>query len=284
MTLTNDFPYYDGIAPTIDPANTNRVFLTTEAQGIYESLDAGNSWARVTGVPFSSPQRVTFDSAHSTLYLGTNGGGVFKLIEPTTTVTPTYTQTLTSSMTYTCTQTPTLTQTQTCSVTSTVTLTSSQTLTPSQTLTSSMTPTVTSTSTTTATTTQTGTVTLTLTLTPTPSGILQILRHCPYPDPVKLSKNIFLYVEMTDVPDTLSVKIYTISVRQVQHCILTDLSGSPNLQIVYEGNVARFAYTIPLTLKDGQGNDLANGVYYYWLEAKKAGVDYKVIGKFVVLH
>ncbi len=284
LTLPSDFPYYDGMSPLIDPQNTNRVFLSTEAQGLYESLNAGTSWARVTGVPYSSPQRITFDTANSTLYLGTDGGGVWKLVESTPTVTSTFTQTLTPSTTYTNTQTFTISQTPTPSATKTATLTFSQTVTSSQTLTSSTTATITNTLSASCTPTQTGTVTLTSTLTPTPSDILQIVEHCPYPNPVKYSKQIMLYMRMTDVPDNLTVRIYTLSIRMVRSIYLTDLNGSSNLQGVINNGIAQYAYTLPLDLKDGQGNALSNGVYYYWVEAKKGSVDYRVMGKFVILH
>ncbi len=233
----------------------------------------------------------------------------------TFTITTTFTQTCTSTQTLTFTQTSTATQTATATNTATQTYSPTQTLTPSQTLTSSQTFTVTVTATQTVTFTQTATFTQTLTssntftvtntvtpsqtvtpsltvtssatltssltFTPTPSGKLQILQHVPYPNPVQ-HNNMSIYVELADVPGRMNFKFYTCGMRLVR-AFHIEQPGN-NMQIVYDNNVARYAYTLNYDLTDGNGNLLANGLYYYAIETSNSAMKYRVIGKFVVLR
>jgi hypothetical protein len=193
-------PY--GYAPSIGPSNPTTVYYGTENQGFFESTDEGNTWARVTTLPFSSIQHVTF--GNNATYVGTFGGGVWKMANsssatstpsstpsatpsgptptPTSTATRTTTSTTTTTATYsataslTPTASPTLTPTATITLTSTHTATSTPSSTPSNTPsgptntpTSTSTQTVTITSTTTATSSPIASPTLTATTTATPS-------------------------------------------------------------------------------------------------------------------
>ena len=173
-------PY--GWAPSIDPSNPTTVYYGTENQGFFESTDDGNTWARVTTLPFSSIQHVTF--GNNATYVGTFGGGVWKLANNSaTTATPTSTPTNTPSgptNTPTRTATGSPTNTATGSPTSTVTKTptfsptSSPTNSPSFTATSTTSPTPagptsTPTSSATCSPTKTPSATATLTSTTTPT-------------------------------------------------------------------------------------------------------------------
>jgi hypothetical protein len=161
-------PY--GYAPSIDPSNPTTVYYGTESQGFFESTDDGNSWARVTGLPFSSIQHVNF--GNNTAYVGTFGGGVWELSTggaPTNTATNTATNTTTNTSTNTATATTTNTATNTATQTTAFTNTDTQTptQTSSNTATSTSTDTATNTATQTSTDTSTDTATITGTIPPT---------------------------------------------------------------------------------------------------------------------
>ncbi len=138
-------PY--GFAPSIDPGNTNNVYFSTENQGLFKSPDSGLTWARVTGIPFASIQRMKFDTNFT--YVTTFGGGVWKEAVGTPAATPVQTQTNTSTFTATRTpvNTPTFTQTKTITATTTpaITQTFTCTLTITETASVTGTPTVTDT-------------------------------------------------------------------------------------------------------------------------------------------
>jgi|GEM_PF-1126638 len=159
-------PY--GYAPSIDPTNPNTVYYGTENQGFFQSTDDGNTWARVTTLPFSSIQHVNF--GNNAMYVGTFGGGVWT--QPNG-ATPTVTSTATPlGSTSTPTKTPTATSTFTSTATSTATSTYTATASPttSKTFTPTNSPTASSTATPTCTATLTPTATtLASTSTPTPS-------------------------------------------------------------------------------------------------------------------
>jgi hypothetical protein len=135
-------PY--GFAPSIDPGNTSTVYYSTENQGIFKTVDGGATWARVTGLPFVSTQRVTFDTGAT--YVTTFGGGVWMeaagntpVNTPSKTATPvssvTATPTKSATRTYTATQTPSATDTQTQTPLTPPTATSTDTGSPTQTVT-----------------------------------------------------------------------------------------------------------------------------------------------------
>lgn len=163
-------PY--GYAPSIDPNNPNTVYYGTENQGYFKSADDGNTWNRMTTVPFSSIQHVNF--GNNAMYVGSFGGGVWMLPNTTSTPTPTATtgaptstptQTTTKTFTGTPTFTPSLTPTNT--ATFTATFTPTNTMTTSSTFTLSITSTPTNSATPTLT--PTDTMTPTQSFTPTPS-------------------------------------------------------------------------------------------------------------------
>ncbi len=175
-------PY--GWAPSIDPSNPTTVYYGTENQGFFKSTDDGNTWARVTTLPFSSIQHVVF--GNNATYVGTFGGGVWKMANSTSSTatpsatasatpsgpTPTPTLTATSSPTRTPSSTATSSPTRTPTSTTTFTPTFTPSLTPSSTTTATATGTPTLTETATSTATLTGTPTLTGTFTPTSTGTL----------------------------------------------------------------------------------------------------------------
>lgn len=182
-------PY--GWAPSIDPSNPTTVYYSTENQGFFESTDSGNSWARVTTLPFSSIQHVNF--GNNATYVGTFGGGVWKMSNaassPTLTATPsstpatpltstpsstptgspTATRTNSPTATPTDSATPTITPTPQFSFTATNTPSRTASATPSGTPTSSWTSTLTSTATFSSTPTSSPTLTGSSTPTGTPS-------------------------------------------------------------------------------------------------------------------
>jgi hypothetical protein len=163
-------PY--GYAPSIDPSNPTTVYYGTENQGFFETTDNGNTWARVTTLPFSSIQHVNF--GNNAMYVGTFGGGIWMQANgaPTATATPTATSGVSTP-----TPTVTVSFTTTKSPTPTPSLTSTPTVT--DTMTFSATPTATSSKTSTSTFTSTPTATPTVTLTP----ITPLPTSTPTPSP-----------------------------------------------------------------------------------------------------
>ncbi len=155
----------DGFCPSVNPNNSSDVYLGTEDEGLWESLDGGNTWSQITGVPFLNTHRVFFDPATGNRYLTTFGSSAWKLASGgIPTVTPTSTSNLTS------TSTPTRT------VSSTPTPTATPTVTGPTTSTATSTPTGTPTFTPTGTSTYTSTVTVTPTLSPTTTSSLTSTR------------------------------------------------------------------------------------------------------------
>ncbi len=78
------------------------------------------------------------------------------------------------------------------------------------------------------------------------------------------------------------MKVYTTSFRLVKSRHYENFGE--NIQIVYDSNVARYTYTINDNVCDRTLNYLANGLYYYVIEANKSPIIYRVIGKFIVLR
>ncbi len=221
----------------------------------------------------------------------------------TFTQSPTFSQTLTSSQTsspsltstgsYTFTPSPTFSQTLTPSQTSTSSLTATKSYTSTQTATPTVTPTSSNTYTPSLTTTPSFTMTPSMTLTssqtftssptcsPTASESLWIASHAPYPNPLRQGNQVSVYMLMTDVPDRLSLKVYTVSMRLIRYITMGDPRHSPDPLIVYDGNVARYAYTVGIDL--AKPNLVANGLYYYSIQATKGDRQAKVFGKFVII-
>lgn len=201
----------------------------------------------------------------------------------TATTTNTPTVTFTSSQSFTSTATPSQTLTFTQTATFTQTLTSSQTFTPSYTTTPSYTVTPSQTLT------SSQTFTNTLTFTPTASAPLWIVYHAPYPCPSKDWGGIKIYVRMTDYPDHITFRIYTTSIRTIWTSKIDIPANSSLLPIEYDNGVALYTYTLPYNLKDMFDQYLANGMYYYTIDATTKSNTNKsrlahVIGKFAVLR
>ena len=71
---------------TVDKTRPERVFLGAVTHGIFVSLDAGENWQELKGLPFAACQRVTIDpSDPGTMWVTTFGGGVWKGPVPTET-------------------------------------------------------------------------------------------------------------------------------------------------------------------------------------------------------
>ena len=285
-------PY--GYAAMIDPGNTNNVYYSTEGQGLFGSTDGGTTWARVTGIPFASPQHMTFDTNYT--YVTTFGGGVWKQaagaaptgtqtaippasFTPTGTMTTTQVITATNSATPSVTGTPTATMTATPSMTGTLTATITLTPTVTDTVnplwTATDTDTITATYSDTLTSTCTPTFTITITASPqvmqtatpsgaatatatpvnTPAGAFEVTGTILYPDPVTGSGDFTLRLECTGAPVSVRMRIYTVSFR-----LIRDIRwGADEITGNFE-------------VKSGPGElgGVATGIYYYSVSASDA--------------
>ncbi len=267
---------------TLTPSHTNTI-TTTSTQTLTSSQTVTPSLTLTSSQTFTITQTSTqsYTSTQTLTSTQTSTPSQTFTITQTSTQTNSPTQTLTPSETLTSSQTFTVTVTATQTATFTQTLTVTQTLTSSNTFTVTNTVTPSQTVTPSLTVTSSATLTSSLTFTPTPSGKLQILQHVPYPNPVQ-HNNMSIYVELADVPNKMNFKLYTCGMRLVR-AFHIEQPGN-NMQIVYDNNVARYAYTFNYDLTDGNGNLLANGLYYYVIESSKNQVNYRVIGKFFVLR
>ncbi len=95
------------------------------------------------------------------------------------------------------------------------------------------------------------------------------------------------YVLINDIPDWVTFKIYTTSFRLVKILLVESLQNSGLMQLFYDRGLLNYRFDIPYDIKDWYGKPLANGLYYYALDASKtyatkSNVLYRVIGKFVV--
>ena len=172
---------------------------------------------------------------------------------PTVTSTDTITQTPTITLTPTLSYTPTATPTATFSSTSTITYTF--TLTPTSTPTQTLTPTATSTDT------PCGYPGFTCTPTLNPSTLLY--NPSAYPNPARDGHVTFTY-ELSAPAETVIFKLYTVAFRMVAQFNGTTLEGD---------NSVPFATS-----------NLANGLYYYVLEAKGNGKAERKVGRLLVLR
>ncbi len=283
-------PY--GFAPSIDPGNTNNVYYSTENQGLFKSANNGATWARETGIPFASIQRVTFDT--SGIYVTTFGGGVWKqpLIAPTQTqtqtatvpaitatqsktvtatktATSTSTNSVTSTLVLTSTSTATITETPTISETvnqlwsATVTATQTETFTPPATPTAAQTFTITGTITgtpwftSTATSTEMPQIILTATAVYTVTVGFEIVDVNIYPNPVMSSSGGFkLKLDCEGKPVSIRMKIYSAAFRLIEDLSWPAGAISGN----YEVNSPQDAM-----------KKCSNGIYYYTVTVSDAG-------------
>jgi hypothetical protein len=89
VTFTAGAPTENETAFAFDPTNASVVYATTELQGVYKSTDGGTTWSpsnggltpwvEALGSPVIDVQSIVVDPAFpQTLYIGTNGGGVYK--------------------------------------------------------------------------------------------------------------------------------------------------------------------------------------------------------------
>ncbi|MBN1808882.1 MAG: hypothetical protein JW909_07410 [Planctomycetes bacterium] len=71
--------YVQGMFVTMDPEDSETVYLGTDSQGLWVTHDAGTTWKQVEGLPFGNCHRVEFDpDNHDIVYVTTFGGGVWK--------------------------------------------------------------------------------------------------------------------------------------------------------------------------------------------------------------
>jgi hypothetical protein len=157
--------------------------------------------------------------------------------------------------------THTFTSTSTFTLTPTPTLTDTPTFTPTSTPTPTLTPTFTVTSTPTLTPTQTPCGWPGFTCTPTLNPNKLVYNPIAYPNPVKQGQVTFTY-KLSVPADTVSLKLFTTAFRKVADFNGTALEG-PN-SVPYDAS------------------SLANGLYYYLLEAKSGDRKERFIGKIIV--
>ena len=246
-------PY--GYAPSIDPGNTNTVYYSTENQGFFQSLDNGNTWARVTDLPFGSIQHINFGAGN--IYAGTFGCGVWQEAKGTATSTPivSATPTKTSSPFV----SPTATRTDTASTTNSPTYTYTITITLTNTATQTDTPVPPgSTLTITPTFTQMPAALPTATCTQQPTGTFGIGPMKPYPNPINpdVTDTLNILLNLTGaVTDKITLNIYTAAFRLVRHKVFDGEDAAGGI-LAYDCS----------NLKG-----LAAGTYYYAVIAEKAG-------------
>jgi photosystem II stability/assembly factor-like uncharacterized protein len=257
-------PY--GYAPSIDPGNTNTVYFGTENQGYFKTTDGGSTWARETGVPFSSIQRLTF--APNAVYVCTFGGGVW--VQPSGAPVPTPSQTTqAASPTFTPaashTDTPSFTVTRTSTQTFTLTETGTDTPNYSPTMTPTITETITGTPPTiTVSPSFTGTPAATFTFTAQAPGITPTITPTTgisignefavgdpmlYPNPYNPDKgDLNIRIRVSGYAKTISVRIYTMAFRRIIETT-TAQTGTGDVTAV-----------IPAA--SGMLSKLASGLYY----------------------
>jgi hypothetical protein len=85
-----------------------------------------------------------------------------------------------------------------------------------------------------------------------------------YPNPFA-SETYFTFI-LTDYVDELEIKIYTISGRLIQDIVVPPQSENAYFRVYWNG-------------RDRDGDEVANGVYFYKVLAKSGGVIKEVIGK-----
>ena len=73
---------YNVFGTVIDPMNPQRVYLTTEAHGMFVTNDGGGTWSEFLGVPFKANHWINFDYSKNAMYVGSFGGGVWKRTIP----------------------------------------------------------------------------------------------------------------------------------------------------------------------------------------------------------
>ena len=85
-----------------------------------------------------------------------------------------------------------------------------------------------------------------------------------YPNPFS-TETYFTFI-LTDYVDDVEIKIYTISGRLIQNIIIPPQSENAYFRVYWNG-------------RDRDGDEIANGVYFYKVIAKSNGSTKEVIGK-----
>ena len=93
-----------------------------------------------------------------------------------------------------------------------------------------------------------------------------------YPNPAKSAEVPTFHIE-AGMADKVTIKIYTVSGRLAHE---TELTGPP--QIIDDGHGSEYAYEY------AWNGHIPSGVYYYFVEAEKAGKKLKKTGKFAVIR
>ena len=123
----------------------------------------------------------------------------------------------------------------------------------------------------------TGTVTLTLTLSATSTltstpvlSALAITKAVTFPNPVRSGGLTFSVWLTTDQVDYIRITVYTLSMYQIKGLLVPGGHFGEN----------QFSWDI----RDEHGTALANGLYYYLVEASKQSKKASAWGKLVVLR
>ena len=258
---------------TLTPSST---FTTTHTQTYTNTptvttTSSGTPTRTATATPTLTTTQ-SFTSTSTATPTATSSDTATLTLTPSVTITHTATNTATATFTLTLTpsDTPTNTPTTTQTLTSSLTLTSSETLTSSLTPTDTLTSSETLTSSTTSTITMTLTSTYTFTRTATPVvATLAITRAVTFPNPARGDSLTFSVSLSTDSVDWVRIRVMTVAMYELNELTLAGGHFGEN-DLVWD-------------LKDRHGNCLANGLYYYLIEASKKGIHATAWGKLVIL-
>lgn len=232
--ITGSLPDAPVNSVLVDPLFPGDLYVGTDV-GVFATQDNGATWSRMgTLLPesavFQLKMSVTCPRVLTAATYGRGAWTICPLDNSCPTNTPTNTPTPTASFTPTSTATPT----------------PSFTPTPSPTFTATWTLTATTTRTTTATPSTTPTLTPTATV---PNTLPPVL----WPNPQQSGAVPQLSLSFKSVVHSLQIKVFTTSFRKVKEW---------DSQEVPEG-----VRNIPLDIKDSNGSDLANGLYYVVVQA-----------------
>jgi len=102
-------------------------------------------------------------------------------------------------------------------------------------------------------------------------GKLDIINNMSYPNPVKTGASLTLYYELTTSDaDTVKIRIYTVSIRMIRELDDCPAAFGPN--------------SVAWDMRDDTGTPVANGLYYYQVEATRRTNGVRKIGKIAVLR
>jgi photosystem II stability/assembly factor-like uncharacterized protein len=71
-------PFIHAFYVTLHPHDANLVYFSAMTHGLFVSRDAGATWREVEGIPFTGILNVTVDPLDDSLWVTTEGGGVWK--------------------------------------------------------------------------------------------------------------------------------------------------------------------------------------------------------------